>query len=66
MADLELQVPQQVEDRFGDRSSSGVGLAGQEHQVDVAERRHLAAAGAAEPDHGHPLGGGSIEHALGH
>ena len=51
MTDLELQFPQQVEHRLG----RGLLLrrrsrCGQHHQVDVAVRRHLAAAGAAERD----------------
>ena len=51
MADLQLQVPQQVEHRLDRLLDLGGRLgAGQEHQVEVAERRHLAAPGAAQPD----------------
>ncbi len=54
MADLQLQVPQDLEDGLDQplmlRRRLGLG---QEHEIDVAERRHLAAAGAAEADDGH-------------
>ena len=51
MADLELQIPQQMEHRFGGALLLARRRLGrQEHEVEVAERRHLAAAGAAEAD----------------
>ena len=51
MADLELQVPQQVKHRLGGSLLLGRRrLRGQEHQVEVAERRHFAAPRPAEPD----------------
>ena len=40
-------------------------LGGQEHEVEVAERRHLAAAGAAEADQRDAPSIGCVEHALG-
>ncbi len=56
MADLELQVPQQMEHRLdallGPRRPP---VERQEHQVDVAERRHFAAPGPAEADDGNLL-----------
>ena len=57
MADLELQVPQQVQDRFGGLFLVCIRrLRRQEHQVEVAERRHFAAPGAAEADERHAAG----------
>ena len=51
MAELELQVPQQSEQPLGKRGFGAAGLGlGQDHEVDVAVRRHLAAPGAAKPD----------------
>ncbi len=51
MADLQLQVPQQVKHGFGRALLVRRRLAGgEDHEVEVAERRHLAAAGAAEAD----------------
>ncbi len=51
MADLELQIPQQMKHRFGGAPlRCRWRLFRQEHEVEVAERRHLAAAGTAEPD----------------
>ena len=51
MADLEFEIPQEVEHRLSDlflrRGRRGCG---EEHEIEVAERRHLAAPGAAEPD----------------
>ena len=57
MADLELQVPQQMQDRLNDGFLSRRRLGrGEKHQVEIAVRRHLAAAGSAEPDDGHGFG----------
>ncbi len=65
MADLELQVPQQVKHRLRRALLLGVGaFARQEHQVEVAEGRHLAAAGPAEPDERDP-GRRLVQDALG-
>ena len=67
MADLELQVPQQMEDRFGRRFDVGARrLGGQHHQVEVAVGRHLPAAGAAEADQRDLAADRRADHALGH
>ena len=59
MADLELQVPQQVKHRLGSALLlRRRRLRGQEHEVEIAEGRHLAAAGPAEPDQREALAGG--------
>jgi len=51
MADLQLQVPQQVKHCFRRLPLlRRRNLRGQEHEVEVAEGRHLAAARAAEAD----------------
>ena len=51
MADLELQIPEQMKNRLGGALLfRGRRLGGQEHEVEVAERRHFAAPGAAERD----------------
>ena len=61
LADLQLQIPQQIEQRLGDLlAPRRAALRHQHHQVDVGERRHLAAPGAAKPDQRDPLGGGGI------
>ena len=51
MADLQLQIPQSIECRL-DQWPRRRGILGphQEHQVDVAKRRHFAAPGPAQPD----------------
>ena len=67
MADLELQVPQQMEDRFGRSLDLGARrLGGQHHQVEVAVGRHLPAAGAAETDQRDLAADRRADHALGH
>ena len=56
LADLQLQVPQQIEHRLDDLlAPRRAAIGDQKHQVDVAERRHLAAPAAAEPDQRDPL-----------
>ena len=55
VADLELEIPQQVERWLRPRAPGRVRRrGGQEHQVEIAERRHFAAAGAAEADQREP------------
>jgi len=57
MADLELQIPQQVQGRFGGALLVGIrGFRGQEHEIEIAERRHLAAPRAAKADERNRLG----------
>ncbi|PPJ79022.1 hypothetical protein CV019_00770, partial [Staphylococcus haemolyticus] len=57
LADLQLGIPQGVERRFDDLLAPGRARGGgEEHEVDVAERRHLAAAVAAERDQADSLG----------
>ena len=54
MPNLPRQVPQQIERRFDQLARSVVCRVGdQEQQIDVAERRHLPAPGAAQPDQCH-------------
>ncbi len=51
MADLEFQVPEEMQDCFGRAFDIGSRrLRREEHQVEVAEGRHFAATGAAEAD----------------
>ena len=51
MANLELEVPQQVKNFFGGAFlSRGWRGARKKHEVEITVRRHLAAAGAAEAD----------------
>ncbi len=65
MADLQLEVPEQMEDRRN-RCLLACGRfgAGQEHQVEIAERSHFAAAGAAEADDCYGLGEGAGCHEI--
>ena len=57
MADLQADVPQAIQDRFGDRLAPGGLLVGQqEQQIDVGAGRLQAAAIAAGGDHRHVLG----------
>ena len=61
MADLQLQIPQDVEQRLDDLFAPGDVAAGaEEHEVEVAERRHLPASGAAKANDGNSLAGGRI------
>ncbi len=61
MADFEAEIPQQIEDVFGDALAPRRLLVGkQEQEIDVGARREQAAAIAALRDHGHTLGGGRI------
>src|SRR6188768_565523 len=51
MADLPAEVPQQIERRLDQCGGALLlGIGGEEHEIDVAERRHFASAGAAKPD----------------
>jgi len=64
MADIELQFPEQMEQRFRSRLFLGCRrLGGQHHQVDVAVWRHLAAPGAAKR---HQRQGASFARTPGH
>ena len=57
MADLDLEVPQQMQDRLNDGFLSRRRLGrGEKHQVEIAVRCHLAPASSAEPDDGHGFG----------
>ena len=61
VADLEAQVPQQVEHELDDLLAARRLLVGpQEQQIDVRQRRQLAAAVAAGRHHAQPLGGAGI------
>ncbi len=61
MPDLESQVPEHVEDRLDDLLGPGRALVGeQEQQVDVGERRQLAAAVAADRDQRQALALGRV------
>ena len=56
MADLQLQVPQYIEQRLDHLLAPWASRSGaEEHQVQVAVGRHLAAPGAAQPDDRHAL-----------
>src|SRR5690349_3855484 len=58
VANLQLQIPQQVKHRL--RCAlllARRGFRGEEHQIEVAERRHLAATGAAKSDDRQALDG---------
>jgi hypothetical protein len=51
VADLQLEVPQDVQHRLGGALLLGRdGFRRQEHEVEVTVRRHLAAPGAPEAD----------------
>src|SRR5215210_7410824 len=55
MPDLELEVPQPMEHGAGDSFLFGSWrFFGQEHQIEVAVRRHFPASGPAEPDNYDP------------
>ena len=57
LADLQLEIPQQIEERFADLLAPRRAAGGhQHHQVEVTERRHLAAPRAAKPDQRHAFG----------
>ena len=61
VADLQPQVPQQVEHELDDLLAARRLLVGpQEQQIDVGQRRQLAAAVAAGRHHAQPLGGAGI------
>ena len=58
VADLEAEIPEQIEHVFGDALAPGGLLVGQQEQeIDVRARRQHAAAVAALRHHGHVLGG---------
>ena len=61
VADLEAEVPQQIEHELDDLLAARRLLVGtQEQEIDVGKRRHLAAAEAAGRHHAQPLGGAGI------
>ncbi len=61
MADLQAHVPQEVEHELDDLLAARRLLVGtQEQQIDVGERRQLAAAVAARRHHAQPFGGAGI------
>ena len=65
VADLQAQVPQQVEHVLDHALAPGRLLVGQqEQQIDVGERREQAAAVAAGGDDGHVLGVGGVGGAI--
>ena len=61
LADLQLQIPQQIEQGLAHLLAPRRTAGGDEHhQVEVAERRHLAAPGAAKPDQRDAFGRGRV------
>src|SRR6185312_8417277 len=57
MADLQLEVPEEMEHRLGrSRLIGSRRLRGQKHEVEVAVGRHLATTGAAKADQRQPFG----------
>ena len=61
MADLQAEVPQQIEHVLDDALAPGGLLVGQQEQeIDVGAGREQAAAVAAVGDDGHALGGGRV------
>ncbi len=66
VADLQPHVPQQVEHELDDLFAARRLLVGtQEQQIEVAERRQLAAAEAAGRHHAQPLGGAGVGGGIG-
>ena len=58
VADLQAEVPEQIEDELDDALAPGRLLVGQQEQeIDVGAGRQRAAAIAADGDHRHALGG---------
>ena len=66
VADLEAEVPQQIEHELDDLLAPGRLLVGtQEQEIEVAKRRQLAAAVAAGRHHAQPLGGAGVGRGVG-